>query len=51
MRDFIELTKMVFEKENRAELKRAGRQLLLLIAAQFIGFSVAYQIMLYAIWS
>lgn len=49
MREFRELTTMVFAKHNRAELKRAGKQLLILLAAQFAGFFMAYRLILWNI--
>lgn len=47
MREFRELTEMVFAKRNRPELIRAGKQLLILLAAQTTGFFVAYRVLLW----
>lgn len=47
MRTFLELTEMVFAKRNRPELIRAGKQLILLMAAQFAGFFAAYKMLVW----
>jgi len=44
-----EILKEVMNKDNRVELKRAGRQLIILIAVQFIGFFTAWEIAKYII--
>lgn len=44
-----EILKEVMNKDNRVELKRAGRQLIILLAAQFIGFFTAWEIAKYVI--
>lgn len=44
-----EILKEVMHKDNRVELKRAGRQLIILLAAQFIGFFTAWEIAKYII--
>lgn len=47
MRTFLELTEMVFAKRNRPELIRAGKQLLMLLAAQTAGFLIAYRVLVW----
>lgn len=47
MREFRELTEMVFAKRNRPELIRAGKQLLMLMVAQFAGFFTAYKLLVW----
>lgn len=47
MREFRELTEMVFAKRNRPELIRAGKQLLILMTAQAAGFLTAYKLLLW----
>ena len=47
MRDFIELTEMVFAKRNRPELIRAGKQLVILLTAQLAGFLTAYKLLVW----
>lgn len=47
MRAILELTEMVFAKRNRPELVRAGKQLLMLMAAQFAGFFAAYKMLIW----
>ena len=47
MREFRELTEMVFAKHNRPELIRAGKQLLLLLTAQIAGFLTAYKVLIW----
>jgi hypothetical protein len=44
-----EILKEVMHKDNRVELKRAGRQLIILLAVQFIGFFTAWEIVKYII--
>ena len=48
MREFMELTEMVFAKRNRPELIRAGKQLLILMTAQAAGFLTAYKVLVWA---
>ena len=49
MREFMELTEMVFAKRNRPELIRAGKQLLILMTAQAAGFLTAYKVLVWAV--
>jgi len=51
MREFKELTEMVFAKHNRPELIRAGKQLVILLTAQAAGFITAYKLLLWVVIS
>ena len=44
-----EILKEVMHKDNQIELRRAGIQLLILLAAQFAGYFIAYQFAIFVL--